>query len=76
MQHCRSKVVVLFVSALIAMYVGVLRGEYLCSIPLGNYQFFLYSPRGTLSAPLSPVKIKAATSPYNSWYLAGLIQYN
>ena len=34
MQRCRSKVVVLFVSALNATHVGVLRGEYLVNKPL------------------------------------------
>ena len=39
MQRCWSKVVVLFVSALDAMRVSVLRGEYFCNIPLSDYQF-------------------------------------
>ena len=34
---------VLFASVLNAMHVGVLRGEYFCNNPLGDYQF-QYSP--------------------------------
>ena len=34
-----SKAVFLFVCALNAMHMGVLRGEYFCNIPLGDYQF-------------------------------------
>ena len=32
-------VLALFVSVLNAMHVGVLRGEYVCNVPLGDYQF-------------------------------------
>ena len=51
MQRCYSKVVVLFVSALNATHVGVLRGKYFCNIPVEEYH-----------QPRSPVTIKAATS--------------
>ena len=39
MQRFRNKVVVLFVRALDVIHVGVLRGEYFCNIPPGDYQF-------------------------------------
>jgi len=77
MQHCSSKVVVLFVSAKIVMRVGVLRGNYFCSIPQGDYQWYysyiLLEEHYQRRSPLLKSKPPPALNPLTAeWALRAL----